>query len=71
MPVHVIEIHKNKETGMKLSTVLLMGIGAVICSQVGMAEAKYGMAGCGLGSLVVQSHSNMSHIFAATTNGTS
>lgn len=56
---------------MKLSTVLLMGIGAAICSQVGMAEAKYGMAGCGLGSLVIQDHGNFPQIFAATTNNTS
>jgi hypothetical protein len=33
--------------------------------------AKYGMAGCGLGSMVFKSNDSLSQILAATTNGTS
>ncbi len=42
-------------------------------SSIGISYAKnYGMAGCGLGSLVFQSNdTQVSQVFGATTNGTS
>jgi hypothetical protein len=35
------------------------------------AEEHYGMAGCGLGSMVIDSKSNFMQVLAFTTNGTS
>lgn len=37
----------------------------------GSWSAKYGMAGCGLGSLVLKENNKMMQVLAATTNGTS
>jgi hypothetical protein len=37
----------------------------------GTGTAKYGPAGCGLGSLIFEPDSGFTQIFAATTNGTS
>lgn len=39
-------------------------------SEVASSNPPYGMAGCGLGSLVFQSNTKSSQISAATTNGT-
>jgi hypothetical protein len=35
------------------------------------ARAQYGMAGCGLGSIVIKENSTIMQVLAATTNGTS
>ncbi len=53
---------------MKFSKVLLIGVGVLACSSFAMAEPKYGMAGCGLGSIVMGAKGGQ--ISAATTNGT-
>ncbi len=42
-----------------------LGVGA------NLARADYGMAGCGLGSLVMKENSLVMQVLAATTNGTS
>lgn len=47
-----------------LAASMVMGLGA------GVAMAKYGMAGCGLGTFLFDGNTKGSQIMAATTNGT-
>ncbi len=57
---------------MKKLNQIFLGLIAVSISLVfvkGVYSAPYGMAGCGLGSLIIKDN-NILQIFAATTNGT-
>ena len=54
----------RKLMGAGVAVGLVFGLGA------GVATAKYGMAGCGLGTVVFDSNTKGSQIMAATTNGT-
>ena len=48
----------------------IMGLAiALVLGTYGLAHAKYGAAGCGLGSVIIKSD-GIVQIFAATTNGT-
>lgn len=51
---------------------LLLGLASALSLQasVAVAKPKYGMAGCGLGTLVIKDNTKM-QVLAATTNGTS
>src|SRR4051812_16002049 len=57
---------------MKRTLTLGLGLGMVLCLHTATASAQtYGMAGCGLGSLVFgQENTMLKQILAATTNGT-
>jgi hypothetical protein len=46
-------------------------MGTLLVSGTAAAEAKYGAAGCGLGSMLFSPNSGFLQIFAATTNGIS
>lgn len=48
---------------------LILVITAILISAAAMADVPYGMAGCGLGSMVMGKDDNQ--VLAATTNGTS
>ncbi|MDF3820036.1 DUF3015 family protein [Leptospira sp. 96542] len=52
----------------KLIVISLLSVTALVMSSQMVAAPKYGMAGCGLGSLVFQPKDNQ--VLAATTNGT-
>jgi len=54
----------NMKFKVTLSILALAAVGAT-----GAVAAPYGMAGCGLGSIVISSN-GFSQVFAATTNGT-
>jgi hypothetical protein len=49
---------------------MLLALAAVFASDTSLAQAPYGRAGCGLGSIIIKDNGIM-QIFAATTNGTS
>lgn len=49
---------------------LLMIAGMLVATPVAANAAAYGMAGCGLGSIVFADDPGIVQIFAATTNGT-
>jgi len=53
-----------------LSAVAVAAIGFGLTVSTETRAAGYGMAGCGLGSIVIKNN-NILQIFAATTNGTS
>jgi hypothetical protein len=53
---------------MKIGKFLLSGVSFVLISQYSLARPKYGMAGCGLGSIVMGPRGGQ--ISAATTNET-
>ena len=54
---------------MKLRNLFFMML-AMASSTYGVAATKYGMSGCGLGSLIFQDQKGLVQIFAATTNDT-
>lgn len=56
---------------MKLAYSALLAWVALTLSTSAGAEEKYGVAGCGLGSIVIGNDPGIVQIFAATTNGTS
>lgn len=53
---------------MKKTMILTVLAGLMVAS---LAQAKYGSAGCGLGSMVFTDNTQVSQVLAATTNGTS
>lgn len=55
---------------MRRFILVLMAFGLTLSSGVVQA-ASYGMAGCGLGSIVLGKSKGIMQVFAATTNGTS
>lgn len=57
---------------MKRTLILGLGMGMALCLHTATASAQtYGMAGCGLGSIVFgQENTMVKQILAATTNGT-
>ncbi len=62
-----------KEIMMKkrISLFAILALGVTIFVQTSLSAKNYGMAGCGLGSIVIGSKPGIVQIFAATTNGTS
>lgn len=59
---------------MKIKNVLLAGVVgfSMASASTALAHDKYGLAGCGLGSMVIENKTGMSaQTAAATTNGTS
>lgn len=57
---------------MSFAKICLIGLGvAGLLSATNALAAKYGAAGCGLGSVVMGPSAGFSQVFAATTNGTS
>lgn len=54
----------------KILLTILIGSSALILGVNPVTAGKYGMAGCGLGSMIIQTN-DFSQIFAATSNGTS
>jgi hypothetical protein len=49
---------------------MLLSVAAGLVSGSALADAGYGTAGCGLGSIVFGNKAGIIQIFAATTNGT-
>ena len=49
----------------------LVGVMTLMAASVAGAQPKYGMAGCGLGSILIKKNTMVMQIVAATLNGTS
>jgi len=56
---------------MRKACVAIIGAIALTAGSVAADDAKYGPAGCGLGTLLFKPDSGMTQILAATTNGLS
>ncbi len=57
------------KTKIILAMCLMLGA-AFAADKLGMRKGSYGMAGCGLGSMVFEENSAFNQVLAATTNGT-
>ncbi len=55
---------------MTLSVAALATTGALAADSLGMRQGKYGMGGCGLGSMLFEKNTKVHQVLAATTNGT-
>ncbi|MDX1959774.1 MAG: DUF3015 family protein [Leptospiraceae bacterium] len=53
----------------KIQTIILLAVLALFANSTAILAGTYGMAGCGLGSLVITAN-DITQIFAATTNAT-
>ena len=51
------------------TTLVLAALAALIGTPAAFAQAKYGSAGCGLGSIIIGPGEGFSQVFAATSNG--